>query len=656
MTDRSPSQLLRSAWLAAGLLALWLPVGAGADARAAAMPDAVADLSIEELANLQVTSVSKKPELLAQAAAAVFVITAADIRRSGAASLPEALRLAPNLQVAQVSSSGYAISARGLNGSNTSAPNKLLVLIDGRSVYAPLFSGVFWDAQDVLMEDIERIEVVSGPGGTLWGVNAVNGVINVITRGADATAGTLVALRGGTAGGDVSARYGARSGTVDWRIYAKRLEQQHTALADGARVNDARHQTQTGFRADWADGADRVTVHGDAYRGLAEQPEPGSVSVGGVGLALGSIATSGVSVTGRWQHTLDGGGSINLQASLERTLRSVPPTFREALTLADVQFMHSLASGGAHSVVWGANYRRSRDAVDNSEFIAFLPARRSQTWASLFAQDEITLAERWRATVGARAERNDYTGTELLPTARLTYRPGSNSTQMLWGAVSRTVRAPSRLDADAFIPGHPPYLLAGGPVVRAEVASVLELGYRGQPFDGLSYSVTVFHNQYDHLRTTEVDPTGTFLTFGNLMEGNARGLERWGSYQASRRWRLSAGLQALHETLRLKDGSNDEGGPGTAGKDPSHTLTLRSTFDVSDATELELAWRKVAGLANPQVPGYSALDARVQWTLKPGVELSLSGRNLNGAHAEYGDIATRTQSARTVALQLVWRQ
>jgi iron complex outermembrane receptor protein len=633
-------------------LALALPVAAeqGAMLREA---DQLAELSIEELANIQITSVSKRPERLLDAAASVFVITGDDIRRSGAATLPEALRLAPNLQVAQVHGSSYAITARGLNGGGNSAPNKLLVLIDGRSVYTPLFSGVFWDVQDVLLEDIDRIEVISGPGATLWGVNAVNGVINITTRSARNTEGSLALLRAANNGADVAFRHGAGREGASWRVYGKAQGRGHTELASGAEVDDAWRSAQVGFRTDWERGRDHFSVHGNAYRGDFDQPLPGAISVAGTDLQLDTIAARGVNLTGQWSRGLDGGGSIEVQAYYDHTRRQVPPTFSESLSIFDVQFQHSLAPLGAHSLVWGANYRYSWDRVENSEIVAFLPERLNQRWASLFAQDEIALTPHLSATLGARLERNDYTGNEFLPSARLSWRAAPG--HAFWAAASRTVRAPSRLDADAFIPGRPPYILAGSPGVRSEVVKVFELGYRGQPVPGLSYSLTAFRSDYDHLRTQELLPSRTAVTFGNLMEGRASGLEGWGSYQATRNWRLSAGFMTMHQHMRLKPGSNDVLGLRRIGLDPSHTLQLRSNYTIDDRREFELAVRKVASLEDPAVPGYTALDARFGWILRPGLELSVSGQNLNGSHAEYGPVSTRSEIPRTVAVKLVWQ-
>lgn len=638
--------------LIASCFGVLLALPAAAEEFEAGRPASLADLSIEELANIEITSVSKKPERLLDAPASVFVITGDDIRRSGARSLPEALRLAPNLHVAQRSSYGYAISARGLNGSSNSAPNKLLVMIDGRSVYAPLFSGVFWDMQDLMLEDVERIEVISGPGGTLWGVNAVNGVINITTRPAGATQGGLAVLRGTTDSVDAAFRQGGRSGEADWRVYGKVLQRSHGEVEGGARLNDAWRQAQLGFRTDWQRGADSISVKGNAYRGQLEQPEPGEISVTGTSLRLGEIDTEGVNLSARWEHALDAGGQLSVQAYLDYTRRQVPPTFTESLQIADLQFQHTLPAWGRHSLVWGANLRHSWDRVENSEVIAFLPAREEQTWASLFAQDEIALRPDLSLTLGARIERNDYTGNEFLPTARLSWR--LTPRHALWTGLSRTVRAPTRLDVDAFIPGRPPYLLRGGPRVRSEVARVVEVGYRGQPLPGMSTSVTVFHNRYDHLRTQEVDPSRTFITFASLMEGEATGIEMWGGYQMSDAWRLSAGFTALHERLRLKPGSNNLAGPGTAGKDPEHTLQLRSHYAFDDRRELEVGLRKVAELENPSVPGYWALDARFGWRLTPDLELSLVGQNLNGSHAEYGAAGARLEIDRRVGLKLVW--
>jgi iron complex outermembrane receptor protein len=333
----------------------------------------LADLSLEELGNIQITSVSKRGERLSDAAASVFVITADDIRRSGVRRLADALRLAPNLEVAQISASGYAISARGFNG--TSA-NKLLVLIDGRSVYTPLFAGVFWDAQDVMLEDVERIEVISGPAGTLWGVNAVNGVINVITRSARETQGGLLPGGAGNRDKDAAARYGGPLGSDgSYRVYGMYFDRDHTGTASGATVNDAWHKSQGGFRADWSGASDALTVSGNGYVASEGQPLPGTIEVTGVTLPLGNVSLWGANLTGRWNRTLEGGSNVTVLGYFDRTYRDAPPSFSETLDILDLQLQHSLHPIGMHSLTWGGEFRYGIDHVTNATFLVPGPPR-----------------------------------------------------------------------------------------------------------------------------------------------------------------------------------------------------------------------------------------------------------------------------------------
>ena len=632
-------------------LPLALPARAGDVERVVVQPDELADLSIEELANIQVTSVSKRPERLQNAAASVFLITADDIRRSGADTLPEVLRLAPNLYVARNSSYGYSISARGMNTSGNSVSNKLLVLIDGRSVYSPLFAGVFWDAQDIVLGDIERIEVISGPGGVLWGLNAVNAVINLTTRSARATGGTSATLRAATDGAGATLRHGEAEGPVAWRAFAQVSGHKDSELASGAPVNDSYRRWLAGFRADWEGGRDRVSVLGNLLRARLDQPEPGALTVSGFDPELGRVRSDGANLSVRWNRELEGGGGIGVQAYFDHTLRDVKPLYGERLYTTDLQFQHTLPDSGAHSIVWGASYRHSRDRITNGDVVAFLPERTTQQWGSLFMQDEIALHENWRLTLGNRFEYNEYTGVEWLPSVRLAWRLSPR--HAFWSGLSRTVRAPSRLDVDTYIPARPPHILRGGPQVRGEVSKVFELGYRGQPAPSLSYSVTLFHHDYDDLRTQEVDPSGTFLTFASLMEGRSTGIEAWGNWQAARDWRLSAGWTAMHQNLRLKPGSNDINGPKMAERDPRNTWQLRSSYAFDDRRELDLMLRHVG--ATSDVPSYTAFEARVGWRLGPGLEVSLFGENLDGGHPEYGSVLYRAEVERRVGVKAVWK-
>jgi len=608
----------------------------------------LAALDLEALMKIEITSVSRRPERLSDAAASVFVITGDEIRRSGATNLPEALRLAPALDVVQVNATSYTVSARGFINS---AANKLLVLIDGRSVYTPLFSGVFWDVQDVMLEDVDRIEVISGPGGTLWGVNAVNGVINIITRSAKTTQGGLLAAGGGNRGTIAALRYGGDH----YRVYGKYLDIDHTETAAGMAKDDAAHKSMAGFRGDWARGNDQLTIIGNAYRGSEGQPPPGSISIGGVKLDLGVISLSGVNLTSVWKRRFDNGSSITVQGYFDRTERDVPPTFAERLNLFDLQFIHSWRPLGMHNVAWGAEYRYGMDRLTNSAYVAFLPADLNQKWIALFAQDEIALANHLRLSIGARSERNDYTGGEFLPSARLAWNVAPD--HMVWAAASRTVRAPSRLDRDTFVPGKPPFLLTGGPGVVSEIANVYELGYRGQPASSLTLSITAFHSLYDHLRTQEIAASRRSVFFGNGMEGTTSGVEMWASLQATRRWRLSGGFNGLTERFELKPGSNDTAGLiAQKGRDPRRSWRFRSSLDLSPQSEFDVVARRVSRRSSPAVPAYSAVDIRYGWRPRKGLELSVTGQNLFGkGHGEFTDVTTRTEVGRGVFINVVSR-
>ena len=599
-------------------------------------PD-LADLSLEELANFQITSVSRRAERLSDAAASIFAITGDDIRRSGATSLPEALRLAPNLQVARVDAQQYAISARGFNSTTA---NKLLVLIDGRTVYTPLFSGVFWDAQDVFLDDVERIEVISGPGATLWGANAVNGVINVTTRPASDTKGLLAFAGGGNRENGIGVRYGTEISGGALRIYGKGFDRDNTVRANGTAVPDEWQNAQGGFRADWGTATHGFTLQGDAYRGTLDQLAPGDVRI------------SGANLLARWSRQLASGGQLQFQAYFDQTEREIPGTFTERLDTFDLEFQHSFRAGKGHYLTWGGGYRSARDRVTNSAGgLAFLPANVTQDWSNLFIQDEIELGERLRFTAGIKAARNPYTGWELLPSARLAWKP--DPSQTVWTALSRAVRAPARLDRDLFLPGQPPFLIAGGPDFRSEIANVLELGYRAQPSPRLSYSLTAFHAAYEHLRSLEPVGGGTFV-IGNKMKATTTGLEAWGNYQAAANWRLSAGAVFLDESRSFEAGSGDTNA-ALAGNDPKRQFMLRSSLDLPGQQELDVMARYVSDLPNPPVPSYVAVDVRYAWRPLKELEISLTAQNLfDKRHPEFGTAATRSEIERGVFLKVKW--
>jgi iron complex outermembrane recepter protein len=632
---------------AAGLLALLAACGA-ATAHQADDADRIGnvdELQLEDLANIKVTSVSRRVELLSDAPSSVFVISGDDIHRAGALTLPEALRLAPNLQVARVDARNYAVTARGFNNA---FENKLLVLIDGRVVYSPLFSGVYWDAQDVVLEDIDRIEVISGPGGTMWGANAVNGVINVITKRADQTQGTLLAASGSRDEANGAVRYGGLGAGGSYRMYAKAAHQDDLQRANGKSDTFGLHRSQAGFRADWGSALEQTTVQGDAYHGDLHQAGTRDIVIGGANLL------------GRMTRQTAGGSEWSLQAYWDYTERNQPNAFIEHLNTLDLQLQQS-TQAGAQTLMWGAGYRESfdRTAINGTAF-AFLPGSLHMSWANVFVQDEVALRDDLRLTGGLKVERNSYTGAEMLPTLRLAWKPAAD--RMAWAALSRAVRAPSRIDRDFYSPVNPPlvngvprYTFGGGPEFQSEIARDAEFGYRAQAGANLSYSATVFVSHYDGLRTGQADRNGV-VRFLNGGHGLTRGLETWVTWQPLSNWRLTAGGVAQRVATGYAPGVVDVlSKSGLATTDPSNHWMLRSSYDMAAGQELDLVVQHSGALASPVLPAYTTLDARYGWHIGRNLELSLIGQDLLGhAHGEYADARNAVMFGRTFALKLVW--
>lgn len=609
--------------------------------------EAIANLSLEDLSNVRVTSVSRRSEPVADAAASIYVISSDSIRRSGASTLPEALRLAPNLQVARVDARNYAVTARGFN---SAFENKLLVLIDGRSVYTPLFSGVFWDAQDVVLEDVERIEVISGAGATMWGANAVNGVINIITKAAGATQGTQVS---GTYDGDLvtgSVRHGgslANGGR--YRVYAKSSQQDDLERENGMSDLTGWKRSQAGFRADWGQGVDAATVQGDAYVGALHQR------------GTRDIRIAGANLLGRKSMRI-GASDVTAQAYWDFTERNQPGAFIEHLNTLDLQLQSSLTLAERHRIVWGAGYRIAYDRIDNGAGFAFLPGDLDLHWGNVFVQDEIDLTDTVRLVAGAKFEHNNYTGMEFLPTLRLAWKPTGSS--LAWASASRTVRAPSRIDHDFYSPtnpavvdGVPRFALAGGPDFRSEVANVFELGYRIQATPALSWSATAFVSDYDRLRTLEPNPRGSGSVFSNMANGRARGIETWATWDATSALRLSAGLVVQHIRTTLDPASRDlSAATGLATSDPSNYWKLQASYDIARSHSVDVLLRHYGKLNRPAVPAYESLGINYIWRMAPGLDLSVGGHNLlDSAHAEYGASPLRSLYERNISLNLVWR-
>lgn len=606
MNTRHASNDLALAFLSFFLAAF---LGHAATAEANTHQPELVDLSLQELANIQVTTVSKRAEPLLNAAASVFVISNDDIRRSGATSLPEALRLAPNLQVARDNARNYAITARGGNGVFA---NKMLVLIDGRSVYTPLFAGVFWDAQDVVLEDIERIEVISGANTTVWGTNAVNGVINVITRQAADTQGGFAAAGGSELERNGVLRYG---GTLanggHYRAYGKHAAVEDSDFASGLDADDGFRRNMGGFRADWNDAAGDFTLQGDAYEGSLHQPGTRDIQIAGANLMT------------HFSKKLSELSDVSLRAYLDYTRRDQPGAFRENLTTFDIELKHAKQLAKIHNIVWGVGYRASFDRVDNDNNFAFLPESRNLYRTNAFVQDEIALLQDLRLTLGFRLNNNNYTGNEYLPNIRLGWNPTPN--HLLWSSASRAIRAPSRIDRDFFAPAVSPFI-KGGDDFESEVANTYEIGYRGQPLPSLSYSMTAFYTEYDKLRTLTFNPAILGFEFDNRATGRTHGVEMWGQWQAAQNWRMTAGLVLQNVDTRFDAGSTD----ALPSNDPTHYWQLRSSFDLTPRHELDVIVRHAGELPQPEVDDYTTMDIRFGWKINRDFELSLVGQNLIG--------------------------
>jgi len=612
------------------------PAGLSAAPGLAQAGEQLADYSLEQLADIVVTSVSRQQGRLSSAAASVYVISSADIARSGATSIPEALRLAPNLQVAFAGAQEYAVSARGFS---SQLANKLLVLIDGRSVYSPLFSGVFWEAQDVLLSDVERIEVISGPGGTIWGTNAVNGVINIITRSAADTQGGLGEVHVGARHAGASVRHGMRLANGAFvRVYGKRDETDPAPGETPAVAGGGVGRRQAGFRVDWQDAERSLSVSGDLHAGaLRAGSEP-------------RTDFSGANLVARFDARLAGDAKLRLQAWADQARREQPGSGRHEIGTFDLEAQLSTRLGARHALTWGGGYRHARDRFENGPVLQFMPTRRKPRWSNLFAQDEVDIGPDVRATAGLRLEHNDYTGMEVLPNLRLAWDglPGA----MLWAAASRTVRSPARIDRDLRLvdpeSNGERLLVAGGPDMQSETARVLELGYRAQQGPALSYAATLFYSRYERLRTLELQSGGA--VFRNLGHGRVRGLELWGSWQVMRGWRLFAGGVLQDTDTGVAASSTDASArTGLATNDPRSYWQLRSSHDLARGLNADLLLRRVARLPQPAVPGYHELDARIAWQAGPGVELALTGRNLlHARHPEFGAAGMRQLAERSV--------
>lgn len=600
----------------------------------------LAGMSLEQLSNLRVTSVAKAPEALSEAPAAVYVITHDEIVSSGATSLPEALRLAPNLEVTQVSASDYVVSARGFSGAPQAQnfSNKMLILIDGRSIYSPLFSGVYLDAGAILLRDVDRIEVISGPGAALWGANAVNGIINIIMRSASATTGSYASAGAGNREKQIEARYGTGLGdSAAVRVYARSDRRGATELADGSSAHDDWYKTQAGFRADWSRDADALQLEGDTYRALENQPAAGA----------GDLLVSGADALGKWVHS-SGRSHLQLQAYVDQSERREPFGGQGfVLQTYDLSLQQNLSLGAGGDLVWGGGERVNQYSMTNTAALSFLPARRGLTLGNLFAQETFAPGRDLKLIAGAKLEHDPFAGWQFQPDARIAWTPHDDL--LFWAAASRAIRSPTPFETDVVERIGPLLALEGNRTFRPEEVRAYEAGYRGTPAAALSVSISGFYNVYDDLRTIEPSPaTGFFpLTWGNLMRGETYGVEGWATWQVTDWWRLSPGFRTLTEHLRFAPGASGILGTTQAGDDPRGELRLTSAMVLPGRLSLDATLRHVDALPDPALPGYWELSSRLGWRATDALEISLSGTNLLHARhlelpAPYGEYIGRS--------------
>lgn len=641
--------LLFAALLSNPACGLFVPTGAKADENSA-----LADYSLEQLMNVsvEVSSAGRKPQRLEDTAAAIHVITRQDIRRSGMTSLPELLRMAPGMQVARIDGGTWAISSRGFNAKNS---DNLLVMLDGRVLQTPTFTGVYWDTQDVALEDIDRIEVIRGPGGALWGANAVTGIINIVTLPASATRGGMVSGGAGSHERSGAARFGGRLGeTGHFRLYAKDAAQDNFKQASGDDAHDRHDLRNAGFRADWdLPGGNSLTVQGDTYSGGSDHTgtdvslaPPYSTPVGY------TIDLGGGNLLARWKSALSATDEWAMQFYYDTYNRRYF-NLGERRDTYDLDFQHRFLAGDQHDIVWGAGYRQTRDRMDNTFTVSYTPASRADHVASAFFQDEIALNDEFHLIVGTKLEHNDYTGLELQPNLRLRWKIDEHQTA--WMAVSRAVHTPSRTDADSRVvatvmkPGATTFVmrLQGNPAVQSEQVISYEAGYRSRLTERVQMDAAAFYSEHGNLMTIEREANfieGAYtvmpLVFHNRASATTHGLEWGGTWRPTDKWQLKASWSWLKMGIRRDANSTDTSIEGETGRSPQNQFQFHAFHSPADDIDLGASLYYVDSLPGLNVPAYARLDTRIGWRVQPGLELSLTGRNLlDPAHPEFVNTA-----------------
>ena len=580
-------------------------------------------LTIEELLDLDVTLPLRRDERVMDAPSSVVVLTNEDLRRQGAVTLPEALLYVPGLHASRFSGSSWVVASRGFASTSS---NKLLVMIDGRSVYSPLFSGVFWNQVDTVLFDLDRVEVIRGPGASLWGSNAVNGVINVVSKRASDTQGFLVSTGGGAEEQFYSAaRFGGRAGAAHYRVYGKFFERDAANLANDIDAEDGQRYGHGGFRVDVGPQASGLTLQGDVYRTVSDTP------------SSADIEANGANVLARWTRRPSSGSEFQLQAYFDRTHRAVPNQTDETRNTLDVDLQHSTALGRHHLLNAGASYRRSSDETVASPILSFDPASRATDLFTAFVQDEFAITPTVTLVAGTKIERNDYTGVEWQPTVRGRWLPNPRNT--VWAAVSRAVRMPTRFDTDVRVFQGPVVIATGNPDFESEDLVALEAGYRTRPHPAVALGFTLFHHRYDELRSQEF--TGTQVVIGNALNDNSIGGTVAATIQP-RPWIRVVGSYAwLSHDLSLDPGSTDVYGGRFETIDPDYLANLSVRLDLPRGLELDVMSRHVGALPQivsqiPATPAYSEATIRFGWRLSSRFEASLIGRDLlNADHVEF---------------------
>jgi iron complex outermembrane receptor protein len=637
-------------------------------------PENLKQVSLEELGQIEVTTASKVPVKATRTPAAIYVITQEDIRRSGATSIPEALRMAPGVEVARVDSNTWSLGVRGFE---STLSRSVLVLVDGRSVYTPLFAGVYWQVQDTLLEDIDRIEVIRGPGGTIWGANAVNAVINIITKRAQETHGTLVSTGGGNVDqGFLNFQYGAgNSRGFNYRIYGKGFTRGPEFHPDHQQFDDWR-MGQTGFRTDWdAHNRDRLTLQGDLYYGDAGQRvQIASYSPPYTTDVQQNAELSGGNLFGRWERDLASGSSVQLQTYYDRTNRK-QANFAESRDTFDIDFIHHLILPGRQDFLWGLGARLSSgNASQVVPTVVFTPDHYTDKLYNAFVQDEIAIVgDQLSLTIGSKFLHNGYSGFEIEPTARLLWTPSSRQT--VWGAVTRAVRTPSRVEEDLQLSGLAAptpltfFRIIGDRKFSSEGLIGYEAGYRSLVGPKFHVDIAAFYNNYDHLLSVEPGapfsessppPPHTVIPFffRNGLQGRTAGFEIAPDWTPTRIWRLRGSYSYLHIDLEKKATSLDTSSANsTQGSSPHHQVAITSSLDLPKKLEFDQTFRYVSSLPAQLVGAYTTADVRFSWHATRSLDVSVVGENLfQPYHAEFGgDPGPLVGIKRSAYIKLTWQ-